>query len=600
MSLTQELAKKSSSRSRWIWTLSIVVLLWIGYGIYSYWKSSTATETIVAAPTEYTIKKGDITLWLAASGTIQGNNTLSLGFETSGKITKIKKNIGDAVKEWEIIASIDDTNERVNLEKAKNALSQAIANYSIKVKPLSDLEKQQIEGTLAISQINYESTILWFEAEITTNEKTIADLEKKLSDYQDDLNALIGKDSNGPGSANEQDFMIQVSDAYQSIKQNLITIDEFLWVSSGRANLNDNYEYLIAAKNSQLKTTAASLWTELNNVQAPTSITLTQATIDSVLPDVSKMRLLASTMVDVMNATVADSNNLTSATIASYKTTFSNMYTTMSSKYSTIAKALQSDTDQRRSLDQQIAQAKADIEYQKKQIILKQKDIDQAKISNDQQLANSKIDYSLKLDPLTADEKQLAQLQLDSAKIAVQEQELALSKTQLKSPVDGTILTLVGHVGETAPSTFATVATKGYTYVQASISEDEVDQVKVGQEAVITPESLPEAAFEWDVYYVSTIGDTDNNGIVTYKVLVKYTSDDVRLRTAMNVGISFISKQVKDVMIAPIKAVFAYENTPHVTKKDGTLQQVMTWLSDGKQTEIISGVAVGDVILIKN
>jgi len=370
-------------------------------------------------------------------------------------------------------------------------------------------------------------------------------------------------------------------------------------VSTARSNLNDNYEYLIAAKNTQLKATAETLWTELNTVQAPTDVTLTQDTIDKVLPDIAKMRLLASTMVDVMNATVAD-NNLTSTTIANYKTTFSNMYTTMSSKYSTVAKALQSDSDQRRTINQQIAQAQADIDYQKKQIVLKQKDIDQAKISNDQQLANSKVDYSIKLDPLSADEKQLAQLQLDSAKIAVQEKELALSKTQLKSPVDGVILTLVGHVGETAPSTFITVASKGYNYVQASISEDEVDLVKVGQKALITPESLPEAAFEGEVYYVSTVGDTDNNGIVTYKVLVKYVSDDERLRTAMNVGISFISKQAKDVLIAPIKAVFAYDNTPHVTMKDGTLRQVMTGLSDGKQTEIISGVAAGDVILIKN
>jgi len=87
---------------------------------------------------------------------------------------------------------------------------------------------------------------------------------------------------------------------------------------------------------------------------------------------------------------------------------------------------------------------------------------------------------------------------------------------------------------------------------------------------------------------------------VTYQVLVKYTSEDTRLRTAMNVEISFITKQAKDVMLAPIKAVFAYENTPHVRLKDGTVKQVVTGFSDGKQTEIISGVEVGEVILVTN
>lgn len=600
MSLTQELRKKSSSRSRTFWIIGTVALLWIGWGIYYYFWSQSSDDTIVVAPTEYTIKKGDITLGLTADGNIQWNNTLSLGFETSGKVTKLNKNIGDTVKAGEVIAIIDGSDTRVEVQKAKNSLAQAMANYSIKVQPLSDLEKQQIEWGLAINQISYETKMLGFEKDIISSEKTITDLEKKLSDYQDDLKALIGESSNDPGSVNEKDFMIQVSDVYQSIKQYLITIDEFLWVSSERQNLNDNYEYLIAAKNSQLKSTAESLWLSLNSSPAPTNITLTQGMVDSTLADISKMRKLASTMIDVTDASVADSNNLTSATLTSNKNTFSSMYTAMSSKYTSIANTLEADNDKRRSIEQQITQAQADIEYQKKQIILKQKEIEQSKVSNEQQLANDTIDYTLKLDPLSADEKQLAELQLESAKISLREKELALSKTQLVSPVEGVILSLSGHVGEMATGTFATVATQGYTYVESAISEDDIELVKVWQKALITPESLPDAAFEWEVYYVSHIGDTDNNGIVTYQVLVKYTSEDTRLRTAMNVEISFITKQAKDVMLAPIKAVFAYENTPHVRLKDGTVKQVVTGFSDGKQTEIISGVEVGEVILVTN
>jgi len=201
--------------------------------------------------------------------------------------------------------------------------------------------------------------------------------------------------------------------------------------------------------------------------------------VDSTLADISKMRKLASTMIDVTDASVADSNNLTSATLTSNKNTFSSMYTAMSSKYTSIANTLEADNDKRRSIEQQITQAQADIEYQKKQIILKQKEIEQSKVSNEQQLANDTIDYTLKLDPLSADEKQLAELQLESAKISLREKELALSKTQLVSPVEGVILSLSGHVGEMATGTFATVATQGYTYVESAISEDDIELVKV-------------------------------------------------------------------------------------------------------------------------
>ncbi len=599
MSLTQELKKKASSRSRPFWIIGSIVILAIGGGWY-YWQSSKTEEVIVATPTEYTIKKDDITLWLTAEGTIQGDNILSLGFESSGKITAIKKNVGDTVKAGEVIATVDDAQARVDVQKAKNSLSQAMMNYSIKVKPLSELEKQQIEGSFAMNEIDYESKILGFEKDIAASEKTITDLEKKLTDYQEDMKALIGEESNQAGSVNEREFAIQVADAYQAIKQNLITIDEFLGVSTERRNDADVYRHLIAAKNMQLFSTAESLWLSLKNTQAPYPVTLTQGMIDTTLSDIATMRKLASTMIDVMDATVPDVTLLSESDISSHKSAFSSMYTSMSSKYTTIAKSLETDTDKKRSLEQQITQAKNDIDYQKKQIVFKQKEIEQSRISNEQQLANDKIDYILKLDPLSSEEKQLAQLQLESARIALREKEIELTKSTLKSPVDGVILTLDGHTGEMSPSVFATVATRGYTYVESSISEDEIELVKVWQKALVTPESVPDAAFEWDVYYVSTIGDTDNNGIVTYKVLVRYSSDDARLRTAMNVEISFISKQVKNVMVAPIKAVFAYDNSPHVRLKDGTLRKVVTGLSDGKETEIISGVEVGETLLISN
>lgn len=310
-----------------------------------------------------------------------------------------------------------------------------------------------------MNQITYENKILGFEKDISTSEKTIQDLEKKLADYQADLADLIGTTSTTPGSTNEKEFVIQVTDAYQFIKQSLVTIDEFLGVSTERQNLNDTYEHYIAARNSELKYTAENTWNELRNATAPNSITLTQGVIDSTLTDLNTMRKLASLMIDIIDSSIADGQYLTESKLASLKGTFSSLYTSASSRYTSVANALETDNDKRRSLEQQIAQAKIDMEYQRKQITLKQKEIEQSKQSNEQQLANDKISYTLQLDPLSDDEKTVASLQLESARIAVQERQIALDKTQLRSPVDGVILTLDGHVGETAPSSFLTLAT---------------------------------------------------------------------------------------------------------------------------------------------
>jgi hypothetical protein len=127
-----------------------------------------------------------------------------------------------------------------------------------------------------MNQITYENKVLGFEKDISTSEKTIQDLEKKLADYQADLADLIGTTSTTPGSTNEKEFVIQVNDAYQTIKLNLITIDEFLGMSAARKYENDNYEYLISARDTSYKAQAEQLWTELSKVTAPTNITLTQ------------------------------------------------------------------------------------------------------------------------------------------------------------------------------------------------------------------------------------------------------------------------------------------------------------------------------------
>lgn len=602
MSLVQELKKKSSSHIKLSWIIGSIVGLALIYGAYSYFSSSE--EAIVTVPTEYTVKKNDITLWLVTDGKIQGNNTLSLGFEANGKITSIKKNIGDTVKVWEIVGTVDSAAASIDLRKAQNSLAQAMANYSIKVKPLSELEKEQIEWGLAINRITYENKILGFEQDIANAEKTIVDLQKKLENYQGDLAWLIG--SSSTVSITSSTFTSEIKNIYRDIYQYVITMDIFLGISDNNKDRNDAFESLIAANNPGLRKDAEKLWIQSSKIREPDVISLSQNIIDKTLADIAIVQKLSDTIVSIIDATPTDETKFSAQKAAFERGSFVTVRASLAGYYQSIAgltvtdtAVVKTDTDKKRSIDQQIAQAKTDIIYQEKQIALKKKEIEQSKISNEQELTNNKIDYSLKLDPLSNDEKILAQLQLDSARIAVQEKEIAVWKTALRSPVDGVILTLVGHVGETAPSTFVTIATQGYTYVESSISEDEIEMIKVWQKAIITPESLPDAAFEGEVYYVSTVGDTDNNGIVTYKVFIKYTSPDTRLRTAMNVSISFINKQVRDVMVAPIKAVFAYENTPHVRLKDGTLKQVITGLSDGKQTEIISGVSVGDILMIQ-
>jgi HlyD family secretion protein len=244
--------------------------------------------------------------------------------------------------------------------------------------------------------------------------------------------------------------------------------------------------------------------------------------------------------------------------------------------------------DKTTSLQQQIENAKQDLVFAMQQYELKKVELAQTKQSNDKNLEKTKLDNSIKSNPLTTQEKQLYAAQAASARLSYQEKLNDLKKATLTSPVSGVILTVNGNVGEQSSADFVTIGTNGYKYVVVSIDEDEIGMIQAGQQARITPSAIDDLTITGTVYYIANAGTTDNNGVVTFQAFVSFYTDDPRLKTAMNVEVEFIKKTVENVLIVPIKAVFPYENSPHVKLIDGTLRKVITGLSDGKQVEVIS------------
>lgn len=628
MSLVQELKQRSSWTNR---VISIVIIIWLVFGGYygfqRFATSSTTEETTTSSTA--TVKKTDITIWTESDWQIKWDSTLSLSFQTNWTIQSINKQIWDKVSKWEIIWILDSSDLQAEVRKATNSLNQAIANYNTKVKPLSTLEIQQINASLDINQVTYDTKVLSYEKDKTSTQKSLQDLETKRSNLVADLaNVENWNDLQLKKAELDQqliqkakDLSVQIDDIYQKNKDRLRSIDDFMWFSLEKSNNNDSYEYLISAKNSVYKSQALSLWTNLQWVSAPNTSNLAWddllKALDQASNDAKKMRTLAQTMIDVMENTIASSTSLTDSQIATRKNTFTSMYNTSTSEYqqfevgkesykSTLLSSTNSfdtstdsQSDKIRSYKDQIAQVDADITYQKQQVELKEKEISLSKVSNNQQLKKDNIDYQLKLNPLSSDEKNLYQLQLEAARISVLEKKLALAKATLRSPADGVILSIDWHPGETAASNFVSIATKWYTYIETALDQEDINKVKEWQIVTFIPEAFDNVSFTWEVYYIATEWTTDSNGIVTYKVLIKYSYDDARIKIGMKWTLTFVQKSVKNVLTLPVKAVVAYQNAPHVLLPDGTYRKVITGLSDWKQTEIISWLNEWDTVLLK-
>jgi multidrug resistance efflux pump len=109
-------------------------------------------------------------------------------------------------------------------------------------------------------------------------------------------------------------------------------------------------------------------------------------------------------------------------------------------------------------------------------------------------------DYAAKID---AARQAIAESRIALAEAAIQQEELLLEKTRLRSPIDGVVLRAVPEPGEfTGPADVRelfTVANRGTTRVRAYVEELDALRVKPGLRAVVTCAGEPGREFQGQI-----------------------------------------------------------------------------------------------------
>lgn len=101
--------------------------------------------------TEYIVTEQTVSDVLLLAGTIDAKDRVDLGFATSGRVKKVHFNVGDTVKEGQILAEIEQN-------RLQSELTQARANYTLtKVNTSSDLVSA--EESLE-SQLKEQNTLI--------------------------------------------------------------------------------------------------------------------------------------------------------------------------------------------------------------------------------------------------------------------------------------------------------------------------------------------------------------------------------------------------------------------------------------------------------
>ncbi|WP_366944180.1 efflux RND transporter periplasmic adaptor subunit [uncultured Psychromonas sp.] len=164
-------------------TLSIVlvIVLVAGASTYFYVKNSEPEVTFSTQP----VVTGNIENTVLSNGVLYPYKMVNVGAQVSGKLQKIAVNLGDTIKQGDLIAQIDNLTQKNLLQEAQASLNNINAQYRAKQAQIHEsnlaFERQakMLKQKLS-SQADYdiaEAALLVYKAEL---EQLLAEKEKAL------------------------------------------------------------------------------------------------------------------------------------------------------------------------------------------------------------------------------------------------------------------------------------------------------------------------------------------------------------------------------------------------------------------------------------
>lgn len=211
-----------------------------------------------------------------------------------------------------------------------------------------------------------------------------------------------------------------------------------------------------------------------------------------------------------------------------------------------------------------------------------------------------------------------AESNLRQSRLTLQRAEINLGYTQIYSPISGVVLSRAVDEGQTVasgystPTLFTIAADLREMQLVANIDEADIGAVAEGQRVSFTVDAYIDTQFEGTVKQVRLQSASTSN-VVTYQVVIDAPNPDLKLKPGMTANATIYTLEKEGVFAVPARALRFVpadmddkrrEELPEthvfVRLADGTTEprEVTTGITNGVQTEIVSGLAEGDVVVV--
>ena len=640
-------------KKRWaLWVL--IVVIGVGYGVWT--KRFSQEESTDFFSTEYEVQTGEISTSLSLAGTTKFANAQKLTFVQQGKVTSVKVKVGDQVKKGQVLASISTDKLDTTLERNKRDLNAKKRAYEKKLKDADsglDLLKAQaeydqklLEQTLLPQKQTSETETAQIAVE--NAKQNLKDQEKALKDLQDDYAIMYGTWKNAQNSdlglsktaiernqkfeAYVREFKIQAL----SLQSILDGYDRVMQETKKFLNPEDYTHVYIGADDQILRGKSVSQFYELQkqvNVLEDlyaqySKIPIASLTEGKILEGYQVFKTIWDqlsqwgTLNYNMVMKSVPSGKVDKTAIAGYAKTLgtdieSEGYA-LKNKYMTTVAKLKEDMNSDSGSDQESMQTKinkAKIALQDSKLKLQNAQEELMSLKTKQQIAKLTAESDLKtaknkLDDLMdkveiSEELQAAKDALESAQEEIKTTLKQYEDYQIIANFDGLVTKVEMQVWDSISSSNNSSSTEKYIYVetpnllQVTLDVDQIDIVKISvwMPVQVVLDALSDQTFTGVISEIDTMSESSS-----YKASVVFQkhSDDQKVLGGMSASVKVTLEQATDTIIVPSPAIADNVNGEKIVKLkkwDQRVDQVVEiGISDDANTQILSGLKVGDVI----
>ncbi|MDD5054828.1 MAG: HlyD family efflux transporter periplasmic adaptor subunit [Candidatus Peribacteraceae bacterium] len=589
--------------SLWNFSAGLATSLILGGGYLYYAGSASGTEATVNFSM---VERRSIVTAVKAVGKVTFASAQEMRFNIKGTVTKVNVRQGDTVKKGDVIAELDKTSVMADLRQAELAIGASNLQLQ-QLRSSKEKSVQDAQSTLDVQKPKLPSGLAAAERAVAEKQTALDQATLDLKKQKDtELQSLAGT---------TQDILVGseklLDSTYSVVTRNTgsrplltqntptLTIDHLLYNDMNAANAVE-FAYLKAvAIAQQMRKQYGSLGTQRDPAILLRALSDAHA-LALATSDLSEKTytMLQGATTDVHNFSAGDLNTLRN-TVNTNRGTATDLIA-------------QADTAQ---ANLQALSAGNGIPS----ITLKQKQDAVTTAQNALKLAQENLAVVETQTPgdLTSAEQALRDTQsstdinillkqnsISQGLTALQKSRKTLDDYRLVAPFDGVIRHIDYKVGDNLLDTGDTeyLTIENPTTVVVTIPLDQVDviKVRVGLPATVIFDAVPGQTFQGTISEIDPTPIT-TSGVVSYNVEVSLPSPEgLTILSGMTTTVTVETSRKDNVLAIPSLAIRYVGGRATAQKPDGTTVSVSTGITDGRYTEIVTGLEEGDTVTSVN